>query len=325
MSVVLVTGASGLIGSNVCVAALDEGFEVRALVRPGSRADELAAMGIEIARGDIVDRDSVMAAAEGCSYCVHCAALVVGGPTHPVADYEAVNVVGTVNVLDAATEHGLTRSVCMSSAAAFDRTGTLTEAVRPLADRGGSDPYAATKLVAYEETMRRVTDGLDVVTVLPGGFGPAPTMARAIEPPGLNSQLIRALRSEPEPMPAHPTSPILAADTGRSCIKAMRRGVRGETYLLTGWIEELTTSVGALNLALEIAGRPYRVRPLTREEMDRPEVQARWGPSLIRAATEFADPPFSNEMTIERIGHDPRPLRQAMEETVAWLFENGFV
>jgi dihydroflavonol-4-reductase len=325
MSTVLVTGATGLIGSNVCVAALEEGFDVRALVRQGSRADELAALGVEIARGDIVDRLAVTAAAAGCTFCVHCAALVVGGATYPFAEYEAINVNGTANVLDAAEAHGLSRTVCLSTAAAFDRTATLTEAVRPLADRGGADPYATTKLLAYEETMRRAARGLDVVIVLPGGFGPAPTLARAIQPPGLNSQLIRALRSAPEPMPGYPTSPILAADTARSCIKALARGVRGETYLLTGRIEDLTTSVDALNLGLEIADRPYRIRPLTREEMDRADVLARWGPSQIRAATEFADPSFSNGLTIERIGHSPRPLRQAMEETVAWLFEQDLV
>ncbi len=325
MSTVLVTGATGLIGSNVCVAALDDGFEVRALVRHGSRADELAALGIEIVRGDIVDGGAVIAAAEGCTFCVHCAALVVGGPPHPFADYEAINVNGTANVLDAAEELALSRVVCLGTAAAFDRATTLTEAVRPLADRGASDPYAATKLLAYEETMRRVAHGLDVVTVLPGGFGPAPTLARAIQPPGLNAQLINALRREPEPMPAYPTSPILAADTARSCIKALQRGVSGETYLLSGRIEDLTTSVGALNLALEIAGRRYRIRPLTSEEMATADALARWGPSQIRAATEFADPPYSNELTIQRIGHDPRPLRRAMEETVAWLFDHDFV
>jgi dihydroflavonol-4-reductase len=325
MSRVLVTGATGLIGSNVCVAALEEGFEVRALVRNGSRADELAALGVEIARGDIVNRDEVIAAAAACTFCVHAAALVVGGAPRPYADYEAINVTGTANVLDAAEVHALSRTVCLSTAACFDRTSTLTEAVRPLADRGGSDPYAATKLFAFEDAITRAANGLDVVIVLPGGFGPAPTLARAIEPPGLNAQLIRALRSEPEAMPPYPTSPILAADTARSCILALSRGVRGETYLLTGRIEDATTSVGALNLGLEIAYRPYRIRPLDPEEMQRPEVLARWGPSQIRAATEFADPPFSNELTIQRIGHDPRPLRDAMEQTVAWLFEHDFV
>lgn len=325
MTTVLVTGATGLIGSNTCVAALDEGYEVRALVRDQARAEELEALGVEIFRGDIAERAAVLAAAAGCEYCIHAAALVVGGPRWPWEAYESVNVTGTANVLDAAEYHGMTRTVCLSTAAAFDRSQTLTEDVRPLPDRGGSDPYAATKLLAYEDTMRRVVAGLDVVTVLPGGYGPAPTLARAVVPPGLNSQLIMALRSPPEPMPAYPSSPILAADTGRSCVAALRRGIAGEVYLLTGRPEDRTTSVGALNLALEIAGRPYRVRALTPEEMRTPEVLVRWGPSQLRAATQFADPPMRNALTIERLDHHPTPLRPAMEQTVAWMLANGFV
>jgi nucleoside-diphosphate-sugar epimerase len=153
---VLVTGATGLIGSNVCVAALEEGYEVRALVRAGTRAYELEALGVGIFRGDITDRATVLAAGDGCEYCIHCAALVVGGSPWPYAAYQSVNVTGTANVLDAAGQHGMARTVCLSTAAAFDRSQTLTEDVRPLPDRGGSDPYAATKLLAYEDTIRRV-------------------------------------------------------------------------------------------------------------------------------------------------------------------------
>ncbi len=324
MTTVLVTGATGLIGSNVCAAGLDAGYEVRALVRGGIGTRELEALGVQLAYGDITDRAAVLAAGAGCEFAIHCAALVVGGVPHPYADYEAVNVVGTANVLDAAERHGFIRTVCLSTAAAFDRTDTLTEDLRPLADRGGSDPYAATKLLAFEDTMRRVADGLDAVTVLPGGYGPAPTLARAVVPPGLNAQLIAALRSEPEPMPAYPSAPILAADTGRSCVAALRKGAAGEAYILVGRPEDRTTSVGALNLALEFAGRPYRVRPLTTDELMTDPALTRWGPSQIRAATQFADPPVDNARTIERLDHHPTALPEAMERTVAWLFANGF-
>ena len=325
MKRVLVTGATGLIGSNICVTALREGYRVRALVRHESRAGELQALGVEIFRGDIADRAAVLSAGAGCDYCIHSAALVVGGTRWPYSAYESVNVTGTANVLDAAEHHGMARTVCLSTAAAFDRSQTLTEDVRPLPDRGGSDPYAATKLLAYEDTMQRVKAGLDVVTVLPGGYGPAPTLARAVVPPGLNSQLISALRRPPEPMPAHPFSPILAADTARSCVAALRRGIAGEVYLLIGRPEDFTTSAGAVNLALEIARRPYRVRALSRQELQTPEALARWGPSQVRAATQFADPPARNALTIERLGHHPTPLRQAMEQTVAWMFDHELV
>jgi hypothetical protein len=58
--------------------------------------------------------------------------------------------------------------------------------------------------------------------------------------------------------------------------------------------------------------------------MRAPDVLARWGPSQVRAATQFADPPVRNTLTVERLGHHPTPLRQAMEQTVAWMLRYGF-
>jgi hypothetical protein len=78
-------------------------------------------------------------------------------------------------------------------------------------------------------------------------------------------------------------------------------------------------------MALVIARRPYRVRALSRQELQTPEALARWGPSEVRAATRFADPPARNAPTIERLGHHPTPLRQAMEQTVAWMFDHEMV
>jgi nucleoside-diphosphate-sugar epimerase len=325
LSTVLVTGATGLIGSNVCAALVGARHRVRALVRPGSRATEIEELGAEIFRGDVTSGADVAAAADGCEYCIHTAALVVGGPPRPYADYEAVNVVGTRNVLDATQDRGMRRLVCLGTSASFDRTSTLTEDVHPLADRGGNDFYASTKLLAYEETAQRVASGLDAVTILPGGFGPAPTLARAIEPPGLNHRIVRALSGVSDPMPAYRLSPILASDTARTCVSALTRGRPGETYLAFGRPQDVTDSVAVLNLALEHAGRPYRIRALTDEELRRPEAPERYGPSVVRAALESAEPMFSNELTVERLGHDPTPLVEAVATTVAWMVDHQFV
>ena len=61
MSRVFLTGATGMIGSNIAEQLVEQGDDVRALVREGSDATPLEAMGVEIVRGDIADADDVLA------------------------------------------------------------------------------------------------------------------------------------------------------------------------------------------------------------------------------------------------------------------------
>ncbi len=327
MATVFVTGASGLIGSNVCEAVVAAGHRAHALVRRGSApetTDALTDLGAELRWGDLTSADDVLRASDGCDACIHTAALVVGGPPRPWSDFVAVNVDGTRHVLDAAEHHGFDRTVCLSTSASFERTTTLTEDVVPLRDRGRDDPYAATKLLAWEDVVQRVAAGLDAVTVLPGGYGPAPTLRRAIEPPGLNDRIIRALGGALDTFPPMRSAPVLASDVAVGCVAALDRGVAGETYLLTGRPEDVVDAAEVLNRAIAVAGRPHHVRPLSPEEMRSDEVLARWGPSVVRATLEQPEPPFSNVFTVERLGYDPTPLDAAIERTVSWMLEHGF-
>ena len=103
---ILVTGGTGLTGANVCEQLIARGDSVRALVRRPTDAQALTAIGVEVVQGDIAVADDVSRASKGCDAAIHCAALL-GGASQDLADFEAVNAVGTVNVLDAAKTHGL--------------------------------------------------------------------------------------------------------------------------------------------------------------------------------------------------------------------------
>jgi 2-alkyl-3-oxoalkanoate reductase len=65
MRTILVTGGTGLIGSNICRQLVERGDSVRALARPGSHTEPLVAIGATVVAGDITDDASVLAAAEG--------------------------------------------------------------------------------------------------------------------------------------------------------------------------------------------------------------------------------------------------------------------
>ena len=72
---VLVTGATGFIGGNLARRLCQRGYEVRALVRPGANTLTIDDIGVEQFPGDILDRESVGRAVEGCQAVFHCAAI----------------------------------------------------------------------------------------------------------------------------------------------------------------------------------------------------------------------------------------------------------
>ncbi|MGZ3426865.1 MAG: NAD-dependent epimerase/dehydratase family protein, partial [Polyangia bacterium] len=115
---VLLTGATGFLGSHVARALVAGGHTVRALARPGSSRAILSDVPeLEWVTGDVVDVGSLRAAVRGCEAVVHAAAVVAFAPKEAAKQRE-VNVEGTRHVLDAARAAGVRRLVHTSSVAA---------------------------------------------------------------------------------------------------------------------------------------------------------------------------------------------------------------
>ncbi len=204
MSTIFVTGGTGLTGANVCQQLIERGDDVRALVRNPDDAAALAAIGVELVQGDIADADDVLRAANGCEAAIHTAALL-GGASQDLADFEAVNMVGTTNVLDAGLAHGMRRVVALSTGTFFDlsRPGPVEEA--PVLDDPPDDPYTVTKLAAFREVHARAAAGEDVLTCHPGAiYGPSLVARRALHPTSFNAILLAALRGRDPDVPRLP-------------------------------------------------------------------------------------------------------------------------
>ena len=325
MDIVMVTGATGLIGSNVCVDLLGRGYQVRALVRPGSDTAALEAVGVNVVRGDIVSFADVRRAADNCEYCVHTAALVTGGPEHSCSEYHDVNVTGTYNVFDAARDTGMKRVISFASA---PNPRTTEYPPGAYAD----DPYWTAKLQIAREVMRRSASGQDVVEISPGAaFGPAPTGERAVLPPGFNSRIVLALRGKLPEMPAFVSSFDLASDVAHSTVNALTRGESGERYDLGGRLDECVDTVSFFNIACERANVAWRVRAMTAQELESDEVAERFGPSIMLLARGFltasngtvAQPSPGRILARDVLGHDPVAARPAIEQTVDWMIDHG--
>lgn len=107
----LVTGGGGFLGRAVVERLLARGLRVRSFAR--GEYPELTALGVEVVRGDLDDREAVMRACEGCDLVFHIAAKA--GLWGPSEEYHRINVVGTVNVIAACREQGTARLVFTSS------------------------------------------------------------------------------------------------------------------------------------------------------------------------------------------------------------------
>ena len=144
---VLVTGGAGFIGSNIVRRLLEFDQEPVVLDDISSGYRENLVPGVAFVEGDVRDREVVAAAIDRCEVVCHLAASV--GNARSIADPQtdsAVNVIGTLNILEAARSRGIDRIVFSSSAGIFGELKTL-----PIAEDHPQDPdspYGTSKLAA---------------------------------------------------------------------------------------------------------------------------------------------------------------------------------
>ncbi len=323
MSVVFVTGGTGLIGANICRRLLEAGHEVRALVRPGSEYGPLVELGVTPCEGDITSAADVLAAAGDAEYVIHSAA-VLGGASQDPEEHQRVNTGGLGHVLDAAATVGAKRTVALGTTTYFDySTEPLSERSPLLADPPG-DPYSVTKRAAFVETMRRAAEGLDACVVIPGGtFGPSPVPGRAMEAPSYNLRIAQALRGELPRQVAFPIPWSYADDVAAAAVAALTRGVSGEKYLAFASPEDVSSTASFVNRALELAGIDRRVDEVTAEQLDAdPDLEREVGPSLAALTRrKFPTPYYDDTLTRERLGHQPLRLDDGLRRTLDWLEE----
>ncbi|MBQ7221241.1 MAG: SDR family oxidoreductase [Synergistaceae bacterium] len=158
----LVTGAAGFIGSHLAEALLSLGQEVAGLddFSRGYRENVSFALthsSFTLIEGSITDIDTCREAVRGCDYVLHHAALasVPESLADPVS-YNAVNVSGFVNVLQASREHNVKRVIYASSSAVYGDNETMPK-VEGITGKSLS-PYALTKYMneEYAEFFTRV-------------------------------------------------------------------------------------------------------------------------------------------------------------------------
>lgn len=164
---ILVTGATGLVGSHLLQALLNKGEKVRALYRSIIPTIPHAEK-VDWVKGDILDVLSLEEAMQGVQQVYHCAAVVSFHPSQK-KNLHHVNVEGTANVVNAALDAGISKMVFMSSVAALGRIreDVMIDETMNWTPETSNSEYGKSKYMAEMEVWRGIGEGLNAVIVNP--------------------------------------------------------------------------------------------------------------------------------------------------------------
>jgi dihydroflavonol-4-reductase len=318
----LVTGATGFVGSAVARALVARGFEVRALVRPGSDRANLRGLAVTPVEGDLTDPASLARAVAGCRTLFHVAADYRIWVPDPDAMLRA-NVDGTVALMRAAQAAGVERIVYCSSVAALglNKDGTPADETTPVSEYAIVGIYKKSKYRAEQAVLQLVREGLPAVIVNPA----APVGPRDIKPTPTGRMIADTAAGR---MPAYVETGLNIVhvdDVAEGHILALERGRIGERYILGS---ENLTMAAILALVDEATGRTQRRVRLSRKLLWPLalgcETVARLGGPLplvstdeLRMAAKLMF--FSNAKARAELGFSPRPARDAIADAVAWF------
>ena len=325
----LVTGGGGFLGSHLVNELLAAGREVRVLERPGAPVDHLPLQDIELVRADIRDKEAMRKHTRGCDYVYHLAADA-NLWRRDRAEYDAINHIGTVNVMRAALDNGVSRIFYTSTESILtgpDFDGGAVETARfREADMVG--PYCLSKFRAEQAVFQMVEAGAEIIVASPTlPVGPGD---RQKTPPTRMS--LAFCRGE---LPAYLDcrfNLVDARDVAAGIVLAMDRGRPGiryllghENYRLSDWLRILSEATGQpvprwrvpYPVALSVAWWQELWADYVSHRMPMATVT---GVRLTRRSM-FFDP----QPSLDELGLAPRPIKESARDAVAWYRQQGWI
>ncbi len=325
-----VTGATGLLGNNLCRALIAQGWQVKGLVRSIDKARKLFPdSSIEFVIGDMENVTAFAPALAGVDVVFHTAAFFreYYQPGNHWETMKRLNVDATMELLQAAQIQGVKRAVFTSSSGVIQtQAGRLATEAADYSAFAEENLYFKTKVLAEREIYRFLeTSILDVVMILPGWMmGPgdaAPTSA---------GQLILDLMARKLPGLVDGGSSLAdVRDVAKVMIAAAEKGKRGDRYIAAGSLAtmkdiakevEKASGIKAPTmtmpswLALSIANLSEKWSGLTGSKNPMP-------PAGIRTLMEKAQ--LSSAKAEQELGATFRPLEETIRDTVAW-YQNHY-
>jgi dihydroflavonol-4-reductase len=328
---IFVTGATGFLGSHVARVLADEGADLRLLVRPNARTDNIEGLRAERVTGDLLDPDSLKKAMAGCEFVFHVAAdYRLWTPAAKDVDvmYRS-NVEGTKAIIRAAQESGVRRVVYTSSVATMGFTGNghPADESSPVALADMIGHYKRSKFMAEQAALEMARAGVDLVIVNPT----TPVGERDIKPTPTGRIVVDFLKRK---FPAYVDTGLNLVDVvecARGHVLAMEKGKSGERYILGGenlTLKQILDKLAALTgLAAPTVRLPYAVAMAAgvADTVVTGYLLGREPRATIDAVRMGRKKMFVTSAKAEReLGWRVVPVGDALGRAVRWFQERGY-
>ncbi len=320
MTLTLVTGATGFIGSHVVAQLLERGERVRVLVRtPAKLADvglDAEAPGLEVAQGDLLEAGTIAPALDGVTHIHHIAGSISLHPEDRRRMFD-LNVTTTANLFDAVEGREIERIVYLASIFALaGGGGSPAREDSPWQLEAFDVPYVQAKRVAELDTRRRAREGLPLVFAYPGFcYGPGDVYRSS-------SELLTGFLDGSIPAYVNGGQNAMdVRDAAAGLIAAMERGALGERYLIGG---ENLTFEELFALFTRITGK----------KGPRVKLPASLAIAIGSVAERLvSEPPLTKQMALmssrrwyyddskarRELGYSSRPLEETIRDAIAWF------
>ena len=323
-----VTGATGFVGSHVARALAEQGAELRLLMRPTSRTDNITDLRAEVALGDLRDSESLRNTMTGCEFVFHVAADYRIWVRDPDEMYRA-NVEGTKAIITAARESGVRRVVYCSSVATmgFTEKGQIVDENTPVSLDDMVGHYKRSKFLAEQVALEAGRAGGDVVVVNPT----TPIGENDIKPTPTGRIIVDFLKRK---FPAYVDTGLNMADVkevARGHVLAMEKARPGERYILGGenlTLKEILDKLSAItglpspslkvphSLAMTFAAFDQFFTGLVRNKEPRATIDAvKMGRKKMFASSAKAE---------RELGYRVVPVENALRRAVEWFQRHGY-
>ena len=326
---VLVTGASGFVGSAVARIARERGFDVRVVIRKTSSRQNLEGLDAEVVIGDMRDEASMRAAMKGVRYLLHVAADYRIWARDP-GEIERANLEGTEATMRAALAEGVERIVYTSSVATLkvSPAGEIVDETKPAQAHQTIGAYKRSKVLAERAVERMVAnDGLPAVIVNPS----TPIGPRDVKPTPTGRIIVEAATGKIPAFVDTGLNLVHVDDVANGHFLALERGVIGERYILGG--ENLSLQQMLADIA-GLAGRKPPTIKLPRGPLYPlaigAELYAKFSgkePFVTVDGLRMSKNKmyFTSAKAERELGYKARPYGEGLSHALDWFRANGYL
>jgi len=323
MKKVIVTGANGFLGSNLCKKLIAHGYDVSVIVRKNSDVSELKDLKLHYFYGDVTDINSLKEAFKGQDYVLHLAGLI----SYKKYDREKmhlINVVGTENVIHACMSAGIEKLLHLSSVV------TIGSSFLPHIHNEQSEYKIKNLDLGYFETKLEAEKKVMAASQLKSLFticvNPSTIYGFADAKKGSRKNQIKVAQGKLPFYTAGGVNVVSVDDVTDGIILALEKGSNGERYILAN---ENITIKELFQMIAKSAGKPAPERYLPTFLLH----IAGWigdrikkGLSSENAYTASMYHWFDNSKAKRELGFAPKKsAQQAIDDSVSWMKQNGYL